>query len=81
MKIIFKNFNTASLISKTLASLEREIIQVIINFDSTLYKNDFFFNHIDIFETIVQVLMSLFITDKTSYTPFFTRSCDKTIIT
>jgi hypothetical protein len=42
MKIIFKQFNIAPFISKTWAPLEREIIQVIIDFDSTLYKNDFF---------------------------------------
>jgi hypothetical protein len=42
MKIIFKKFNTAPFISKTMAPLEREIIQVIINFDSTLYKNELF---------------------------------------
>jgi hypothetical protein len=70
MKIFFLNFNTAPFISKTMAPPGREIIQVIINFDFTLYKNDFFFNHIDMFETRVQVLMSLFITDKTFFQRF-----------
>jgi hypothetical protein len=41
MKITFKNFNIAPFISKTMAPLEPEIIQAIINFDSTL--NKFFF--------------------------------------
>jgi hypothetical protein len=47
-----------------LAAFEKEIIKVINNFDSILYKNDFFFNHIDRLDTRAQVILSLFITDK-----------------
>jgi hypothetical protein len=75
MKIIV---NIASFISK------REIIQVIKNFDSTLYKNDLFFifNHIDRLDTRAQVIMSLLITDKTIVQRFLwrTQSCDTIVI-
>jgi hypothetical protein len=40
--VIFEHFNIAPFISKTMAPFEKEIIQVIINFDSTLNKKDFF---------------------------------------
>jgi hypothetical protein len=40
MKIFF--FNIAPFISKTMAAFEREIIQIINDFDLTLNKTDFF---------------------------------------
>jgi hypothetical protein len=76
MKIIFKNFNTAPFISKKLATLEREIIQVIINFDSTVYNNDFFqsYRHIwdqsSSFNVAVYYRLNIFSTISLAYTPF-----------